>query len=166
MSMTIALVASISARAHACDVELAAGHVLLQQVCARGVEAPIEHLARPDLYIAKLADRMRAGALIAVPTGDFASLNARSRRTKWRLMHPPSHAHYFSIASMTTMLDRFGFDGIYARHCGFYRSMAYGVFVQKHGDTRALDILNRLGVGGWPFNLNFCDIMYVIGRKR
>ena len=84
-------------------------------------------------------------------------------------MHPPSHAHYFSIASMTTMLDRFGFDVVYARHCGFYRSlrsMAYGVFVQKHGDTRALDLLNRLGVGGWPLYLNFYDIMYVIGRKR
>lgn len=129
----------------------------------------IEHLARPDLYVAKLAEHMRTGALIAVTTGDFASLNARVRRTKWRLMHPPSHAHYFSIASMSTMLDRFGFDTVYARHCGFYRSirsMAYGVFVQKHGDTRALDILNRLGVGGWPLYLNFYDIMYVIARKR
>jgi 2-polyprenyl-3-methyl-5-hydroxy-6-metoxy-1,4-benzoquinol methylase len=129
----------------------------------------IEHLARPDLYIAKLADHMRTGALIAITTGDFASLNARLRRTKWRLMHPPSHAHYFSIASMTTMLDRFGFDVIYARHCGFYRSlrsMAYGVFVQKHGDTRALDLPGRLGVGGWPLYLNFYDIMYVIARKR
>ena len=32
----------------------------------------IEHLARPDLYIAKLADHMRTGALIAITTGDFA----------------------------------------------------------------------------------------------
>ena len=129
----------------------------------------IEHLAHPDLYIAKLADHMRTGALIAITTGDFASLNARLRRTKWRLMHPPSHAHYFSIASMTTMLDRFGFDVVYAHHCGFYRSlrsMAYGVFVQKHGDMRALDLLNRLGIGGWRLYLNFYDIMYVIGRKR
>jgi len=129
----------------------------------------IEHLARPDLFVAKLADHMKSGALIAITTGDFASLNARIRRTKWRLMHPPSHAHYFSIASMTAMLDRFGFDVVYARHCGYYRSlrsMAYGVFVQKHGDTRALDMLNRLGVGGWGIYLNFYDIMYVIGRKR
>ena len=48
---------------------------------------------------------------------------------------------------MTTMLDRFGFNVVYARHCGYYRSlrsMAYGVFVGKHGDTRALHVLNRL----------------------
>lgn len=129
----------------------------------------IEHLAHPELYIAKLADHMKTGALIAITTGDFGSLNARVRRTKWRLMHPPSHAHYFSIASMSTMLDRFGFDTIYGRHCGYYRSlrsMAYGVFVQKHGDTRTLDLLNRLGLGGFPLYLNFYDIMYVIGRKR
>jgi 2-polyprenyl-3-methyl-5-hydroxy-6-metoxy-1,4-benzoquinol methylase len=129
----------------------------------------IEHLAHPDLFVAKLANHMKTGALIAVTTGDFGSLNARVRRTKWRLMHPPSHAHYFSIASMSTMLDRFGFDTVYARHCGYYRSlrsMAYGVFVQKHGDTHALDLMNRLGIGEFPLYLNFYDIMYVIGRKR
>jgi hypothetical protein len=38
--------------------------------------------------------------------------------------------------------------------------------VQKRGDTRALDLLDRLGVGGWPLYLNFYDIMYVITRKR
>jgi 2-polyprenyl-3-methyl-5-hydroxy-6-metoxy-1,4-benzoquinol methylase len=129
----------------------------------------IEHLAHPDLFVGKLANHMKTGALIAVTTGDFGSLNARVRRTKWRLMHPPSHAHYFSIASMSTMLDRFGFDTVYARHCGYYRSlrsMAYGVFVQKHGDTHALDLMNRLGIGEFPLYLNFYDIMYVIGRKR
>jgi hypothetical protein len=70
---------------------------------------------------------------------------------------------------MSTMLDRFGFDTVYARHCGYYRSlrsMAYGVFVQKHGDTHALDLMNRLGIGEFPLYLNFYDIMYVIGRKR
>jgi SAM-dependent methyltransferase len=129
----------------------------------------IEHLAHPDLFVAKIAEHMKTGALIAITTGDFGSINARLRRTKWRLMHPPSHAHYFSIASMTRLLDRFGFDAVYARHCGYYRSlrsMAYGVFVQKHGDARALELLNRLGVGGFPLYLNFYDIMYVIGRKR
>ena len=129
----------------------------------------VEHLARPDLYVAKLANHMQTGALIAVTTGDFASINARLRRTKWRLMHPPSHAHYFSVTSMTRMLDRFGFDVVYARHCGFYRSlgsMAHGLFVQKHGANYTLDLLRRLGTSGWALYLNFYDIMYLIGRKR
>ncbi|MFZ0890260.1 MAG: class I SAM-dependent methyltransferase [Candidatus Binataceae bacterium] len=129
----------------------------------------IEHLERPDFYMAKLADHMQAGGLIAVTTGDFGSLNARMRRTKWRLMHPPSHAHYFSIASMTALLNRLGFDVVYARHCGYWRSlksMAHGVFVQRHGSSLALDLLRKLGIGELPLYLNFYDIMYVIGGKR
>lgn len=129
----------------------------------------IEHLERPELYVAKLAEHMRTGALLAVTTGDFGSLNARLRRTRWRLMHPPSHAHYFSIRSMTALFNRFGFDVVYARHCGYYRSlksMAHGVFGQRHGNSAAVDLLQRLGIGDWPLYLNFYDIMYVIGRKR
>src|SRR5260370_37375411 len=93
---------------------------------------------------------MKSGGLIALTTGDFATLNAQLRRTKWLLMQPPSHAHYFSIASMSAMLNRFGFDTVYARHCGYcrsLRSMAYEVFVQKHGDRRALDLLNLARTG-------------------
>ncbi len=129
----------------------------------------IEHLARPDLYIAKLAEHMRSGALIALTTGDFGSLNARMRRTKWRLMHPPTHAHYFSLASIGTLLERFGLEVIYRRHCGFYRtlkSMAYGVFNQRHGSPMVGDLIQRLGIGELPIYLNFFDIMYVIARKQ
>jgi hypothetical protein len=129
----------------------------------------IEHLARPDLYIEKLAEHMRGGALIAITTGDFGSLNARMRRTKWRLMHPPTHAHYFSLASIGTLLERFGFEVIYRRHCGFYRSlksMAYGVFDQRHGNPMVGSLIQRLGIGEWSIYLNFYDIMYVIARKR
>ena len=128
----------------------------------------IEHLAHPDLYIAKLADHMKTGALIAITTGDFASLT----RAATHQMAPDA-----SAVACALFFDRqhdhdarsVCFDTVYARHCGYYRSlrsMAYGVFVQKHGDTRAFDFLNRFGVGGWPLYLNFYDIMYVVGRKR
>jgi predicted TPR repeat methyltransferase len=129
----------------------------------------IEHLSRPDLYIAKLAEHMDSGALLAITTGDFGSLNAQMRRTKWRLMHPPTHAHYFSLASIGTLLERFGFELVYRRHCGFYRSlksMAYGVFDQRHGRPLVGDLIQRLGIGEWPIYLNLFDIMYVVARKR
>lgn len=129
----------------------------------------IEHLARPDSYIAKLAEHMDSGALLAITTGDFGSLNAQVRRTKWRLMHPPTHAHYFSLASIGTLLERFGFEVVYRRHCGFYRSlksMAYGVFDQRHGTQFVGNLIQRLGIGEWPIYLNFFDIMYVVARRR
>src|SRR3984957_20625094 len=59
------------------------------------------HRAHPDLYVAKLADHMKTGALIAITTGDFGSLNARVRRTNGRRRHPPPHAHSFSVPRAT-----------------------------------------------------------------
>lgn len=129
----------------------------------------IEHLARPDLYLKKLTEHMRSGALLAITTGDIGSLNARLRRRKWRLMHPPSHAHYFSRRSLSSFLDRLGFSVVYDRHCGFYRSLgsiAHGVFVQRHGASLPFDLVRRLGIGDCALYLNLYDIMYVIGRKR
>jgi hypothetical protein len=37
---------------------------------------------------------------------------------------------------------------------------------EKRGDARALDLLNGLGVGGFPLYPNFYDIVYETGRKR
>jgi SAM-dependent methyltransferase len=116
----------------------------------------IEHLERPDLYVEKIATGMTSGGLIAITTGDFGSLNARMRGTRWRLLHPPSHAHYFTMDSMRAMLDRFGFDTVYASHCGYWRSlrsMAHGLGLPQW-------------IGRGSLYLNLYDIMYVIGRKR
>ena len=82
----------------------------------------IEHLKTPDLYVEAMANRMPAGGLLAITTGDISSLNARLKRERWRLIHPPTHLHYFSSDSMARMLDRLGFDVVYSKHCGFYRS--------------------------------------------
>ena len=129
----------------------------------------IEHLERPDLYLRKLERHMRSGALLAITTGDIGSLNARLRREKWRLMHPPSHAHYFSSRSLGSLLDKLGFSVLYNRHCGYYRSlssMAYGVFVQGHKRSGPLNLIHRLGIDNWPIYLNLYDIMYIVARKR
>lgn len=129
----------------------------------------IEHLERPDLYLRKLERHMRSGALLAITTGDIGSLNARLRREKWRLMHPPSHAHYFSSLSLGKFLDKLGFTVLYNRHCGYYRSLssiAYGVFVQGHKRSGPLNLIHKLGINNWPIYLNLYDIMYIIARKR
>jgi 2-polyprenyl-3-methyl-5-hydroxy-6-metoxy-1,4-benzoquinol methylase len=129
----------------------------------------IEHLGRPDLYLEKLERHMRSGALLAITTGDIGSLNARLRRERWRLMHPPSHAHYFSRRSLGRFLDKLGFTVLYDRHCGYYRSfgsMAYAVFVQGHKRSGPLNLIRRLGIESWPIYMNLHDIMYTVARKR
>jgi 2-polyprenyl-3-methyl-5-hydroxy-6-metoxy-1,4-benzoquinol methylase len=129
----------------------------------------IEHLRAPHLYLKKVAQHTQPGALLAVTTADVESLNARLRSERWRMIHPPTHLHYFSAATLTRLLDRHGFDVIYNRYCGFYRSVgnvAYNVLVLRQQKPWLLKPLERIGLTKLGFYLNLYDIMYVIARRR
>lgn len=129
----------------------------------------VEHLPRPDLFIEKAGREIADGGFIAVTTGDIDSLNARLRGRHWRMIHPPTHLHYFSVATLSRLLERHGFDIVHVSHPGNAR------------DLRSIlhFILElRLGWGGlyrriagWRiFNLsvsmNLFDIMFIVGRRR
>jgi SAM-dependent methyltransferase len=129
----------------------------------------IEHLRTPNLYLARISEHMPSGALLAVTTGDIDSLNARIKKGKWRLIHPPTHLQYFSVATLTKMLEHLGFDVIYHRHCGFYRSfdnVFHNLFVLRGGLPALYAAMQRLGLARRFFYLNLYDIMYVIARKK
>ena len=129
----------------------------------------IEHLAHPDQYIEKLSQQMEKGALLTVTTGDIESVNARWRKENWRLIHPPTHIHYFSQKSLAQMLNNYGFDVVYSRHCGFYRSLdnvAYNILVLRWRQPKLYEMMKRLKITKIDFYLNLYDIMYVVARKR
>jgi SAM-dependent methyltransferase len=129
----------------------------------------IEHLRAPDLYVEKIARYTDSGALLTVTTADIESLNARLRGAQWRMIHPPTHLHYFSAATLTRLLDRYGFDVIYNRYGGFYRSLgnvAYNVFVLRQQAPWVFRQIERSGLTKLGFYLNLYDIMYVIARRR
>ena len=73
-------------------------------------------------FIAKIAEVSSPDALLVLTTGDIGSRLARMRGQKWRLIHPPSHLHYFDRVTVTRLLaktlglpapgeTRGGFDG-------------------------------------------------------
>lgn len=129
----------------------------------------IEHLLRPHLYIQKISQQMERGALLALTTGDIESLNARVKKGRWRLIHPPTHIHYFSRRTIKEFLARLGFDVIYNRYCGFYRSLDFTLFsvlVAKYGRQSLYSAFKRTGLGKLSFYLNLYDIMYVVAQKR
>lgn len=129
----------------------------------------IEHLRQPQLYLKKLSEHLRTGALIAITTGDVESLNARVRGAKWRLIHPPTHLHYFSRRSLARLLNRNGFDVVFDEHCGFYRSVdliIHNVVSLRCGMPRAARVLRSLGLGRIELFTNLYDISYMIGVKR
>ncbi len=129
----------------------------------------IEHLSRPDLFVERLAALTEPGALLAVTTGDIGSLNARLAGRNWRLIHPPTHLHYFTRASLVRLLDRHGFEAVYDRSCGFYRGAdfaAYNLLVLRWKLPRLYALLKKLRLTGFDFYLDLFDIRYVVARRR
>jgi SAM-dependent methyltransferase len=128
----------------------------------------IEHLRRPDLYLAWLSKRMRPGSLIAITTGDIESRVARWRGAKWRQIHPPTHLHYFSRKTLGAMLAKYGFQVRIATYDGMYRSlemMSYIVLSKRHNLPGIHGTLKRLGVLDLEIYLNLRDIVLMIAEK-
>jgi SAM-dependent methyltransferase len=127
----------------------------------------IEHLENPNLYVEKVAANLNRGGVIALTTGDIDSLLARLRGAKWRQIHPPTHLHYFSKATLTRLLRKYGFTLRYCRYEGVYRSLdtiAYIILNIKHEQPKLYATLKRTGVLRWDVYLNLHDIMFVIAR--
>jgi SAM-dependent methyltransferase len=129
----------------------------------------IEHLRRPDLVIAKAARDLEPGGLLAITTGDIGSLVGRSRGGRWRMIHPPTHLHYFSVATLSRLLDRLGFDLAHVSHPGNsrkLRSVLYFMLVLKGNSPGVYRLLQRLPLFNLGVTVNLFDIMYVVARRR
>jgi|SRR5579859_307659 len=129
----------------------------------------IEHLKRPDLFVEKAARDLRSGGVIAITTGDIGSLNARLRGPRWRMIHPPTHLHYFSVTTLGRMLNRFGFDVVSVSHPGNsrnIRAIAYFILALQMKKPGLYEKLARLPLMNCRLTANLYDIMYVIARRR
>ena len=128
----------------------------------------IEHLERPDLFIARITELSAPGALLTLTTGDIGSRLARLRGRKWRMIHPPTHLHYFDRSTITRLLANHGFDVVDIRAVGVARSIRqtlYSILVLGLGMRRAYAALSRLIPASAGFTLNTFDIMQVTARK-
>jgi SAM-dependent methyltransferase len=128
----------------------------------------IEHLARPELYLRKIADSLPPGGVLALTTGDLDSWLARARGSKWRQIHPPTHLHYFSRKTLSRLLMRNGFKIEYINSEGMYRcvdTMAYIVLCLKNNRRQLYSKLSKTRLLDWDLYLNLGDIMFVVARK-
>lgn len=123
----------------------------------------IEHLRRPDLFIAKTAQDLKPGGLLAITTGDIDALNARIRGKSWRMIHPPTHLHYFSVRTLSRLLERNGFEVVHVSHPGNSRKLRSMLYALTKSSIS--QVLNRLPVLDMGLTLNLFDIMYVVGRR-
>jgi len=154
------------------DLDVTAGDLLQQDsignpdvVCLWDT---IEHLDRPDAYLQKLAAVMPKGSVIALTTGDIGSLVARIRGARWRQIHPPSHLHYFSAATLAGLLRKCGFEVFHTDHEGTYRSLdtaAYIILNIKHQKPELYRLLKKTGLLRITFYLNLFDIVLMLATK-
>jgi SAM-dependent methyltransferase len=128
----------------------------------------IEHLQSPHLYLEKIAAHMNPGGILALTTGDIGSRMARWRGARWRQIHPPTHLHYFSKATLSRLLQKHGFSIRYFGYEGMHRSldtMAYIVLMVKRRRPWLYTALKRTGLLKRTLYLNLFDIMFVIAEK-
>ena len=154
-------------------VNAASGDYLRTDICERPdlivMWDTIEHLARPDLFLAKAAQDLRSGGHIAITTGDIGSAFARLRGRRWRMIHPPTHLHYFSTDTLRLMLDRAGFEVVHLSHPGITRNLQsalYIILALKLGTPMLFNLARRLRIFDFPVTVNLFDIMFVIARRR
>ena len=129
----------------------------------------VEHLREPHLFLEKISAHSPPGSLIALTTGDVDSLNARLRKGKWRLIHPPTHLYYFSRKTIVALLEKYGYEAIDVRYCGLYRSLNNIVWtvIETKGRLPGLyRAMKKAGLLDWGVYLNLFDILYVIARKK
>ena len=128
----------------------------------------IEHLERPDRFIEQVAALSNPGGLLLVTTGDIGSRLARRRGRKWRMIHPPTHLHYFDRSTLPRLLERYGFRVVDIRSVGVarsFRQVLYSILALRLGMGRAYEIAKKLVPASWGFTLNTFDIMEVVARR-
>ncbi len=56
-------------------------------------------------YISKISNEIGSNGRLYITTGDIESWLSKIQKKKWRLIHPPSHLHYFSKKTITQLLE-------------------------------------------------------------
>jgi SAM-dependent methyltransferase len=129
----------------------------------------IEHLKRPDLFVQKIGTDLKPGGVLAITTGDIGSWNARLRGAAWRMIHPPTHLHYFSVSTLSALLGRNGFEVVHVGHPGNsrrIRSVLGFIFALKMRRPKLYASMANLPLTSGRITVNLYDIMFVVARKR
>lgn len=129
----------------------------------------IEHLPDPEMVIKKVSDETESGGRIYITTGDIDSFIPKIKKQNWRMIHPPSHLHYFSKKTISLLLQKNGFEVKYVKYPSVSRSMKlvfYSLFILKKKENKFFNFIYNLIPDKWYFPFNSFDIMFVIGQKR
>lgn len=128
----------------------------------------IEHLPDPSAFIQKISTETAHGSRIYITTGDIGALLPKIQKQKWRMIHPPTHLHYFTKQSLTLLLSHFGYKVEAIYYPTIFRSIKiifYSLFLlNKKSNNINKYIFNKIPEN-ISLGINTFDLMFVIARK-
>lgn len=129
----------------------------------------IEHLSRPDLFIEKISREILKEGELHITTGDINAFLPKIQKRKWRMIHPPSHLHYFTKKSLILLLNNHGFDIKSVSYKPVFRSVKqifYSLFLLNKPNRSFMEKMFEKIPESWFIPLNTYDIMHIIAVKR
>ena len=79
----------------------------------------IEHVPDPQAYLMRVAELLKTGGVVELATPDVGSLPAQLTGKQWiGYKLSDEHVYYFSVKTLSAMLDKAGFDVLHVRHVG------------------------------------------------
>lgn len=130
----------------------------------------IEHVPDPTAYVRRAAELLRTGGVISLATPDVDSLPARLAGKRWvGFKLSEEHVYYFSVNTLSRMLEAAGFEVINVRHVGKYVPLSLfrdrlGMYFPRL--AKALHVAEKaLGLSEWALYVNPFDIVQITARK-
>jgi 2-polyprenyl-3-methyl-5-hydroxy-6-metoxy-1,4-benzoquinol methylase len=122
----------------------------------------IEHLPDPAGTLLAVAGMLRPGGRLVLTTGDFGALTARALGARWRLMTPPQHLWFFTVAALGHCLRSAGFELVSTTHPA--KRVPLSLLVYQLGRMLGRGNRWRLNLGG-SVPVNLFDAMRIVARR-
>lgn len=129
----------------------------------------IEHLQFPEKFLAKVSREIEPGGTLCITTGDIGALVPGLQGKKWRMIHPPSHLHYFSKNTLEKLLGNHGFEVVRCSYPSISRSVRlifFGLFMLNRNPPKWVSKLHNTIPSRWRVGINTFDIIFVIAKKK
>lgn len=129
----------------------------------------IEHLVNPEEFIQKASHETKKDGRIYITTGDISAWLPQRQKEKWRMIHPPTHVHYFTKKSISQLLIKHGFEIERISYPPVSRSIRvifYSLFILNKKHNTLFKWIYNLIPEKASVKLNTYDIMFVVAKKK
>jgi 2-polyprenyl-3-methyl-5-hydroxy-6-metoxy-1,4-benzoquinol methylase len=128
----------------------------------------IEHLKDPRAFLEKICCCLQTSGRLYITTGDIGALLPRVLKDRWRLIHPPTHVHYFSKKTLGKLLAQYNFKVLNISYPVIYRSarqIFYSLFLLHRKPSMLLKKIHAKIPESLYIPINTFDIMFIIAVK-